>query len=80
MTRYARIIGTGSYLPPKRVSDIKPGDPAQAEMMDWGHVEYDPAPEHYIARGLNRIRLDDLIALTEGQKQTQGAFETKKWR
>jgi len=22
----------------------------------------------------------NLIALTEGQKQTQGAFETKKWR
>lgn len=22
----------------------------------------------------------DLVALTEGQKQTQGAFETKKWR
>lgn len=55
----------GHHLPPKRVSDIKPGDPDQAEMMDWGHVEYDPAPEHYIARGLNRIRLDDLIALTE---------------
>lgn len=24
--------------------------------------------------------LTDLVALTEGQKQTQGAFETKKWR
>ena len=24
--------------------------------------------------------IDDLVALTEGQKQTQGAFETKKWR
>ena len=24
--------------------------------------------------------MSDLVALTEGQKQTQGAFETKKWR
>lgn len=25
-------------------------------------------------------QLDDLLALTEGQKQTQGAFESKRWR
>lgn len=55
----------GHHLPPKVVGDIDPSDPSQAEMVDWGHVEYAPAPEHYIARGLNRIRLDDLIALTE---------------
>lgn len=55
----------GHHLPPKRVSDIKPGDPGQAAMMDWGHVEYQAAPEHYISRGLNRIRLDELTALTE---------------
>ena len=33
-------------------------------MMDWGHVGYEPEPEHYIARGLNRIKLDDILALT----------------
>ncbi|MEM9320657.1 MAG: class I SAM-dependent methyltransferase [Pseudomonadota bacterium] len=55
----------GHHLPPKVVSAIDATDPSQAEMLDWGHVEYAPAPEHYIARGLNRIRLDDLIALTE---------------
>ena len=54
----------GHHLPPKTVSAIKAGDPAQAAMMDWGHVDYDPEPEHYIARGLNRIRLDDILALT----------------
>ena len=55
----------GHHLRPKVVSDIDLSDPSQIEMVDWGHVEYAPAPEHYIARGLNRIRLDDLIALTE---------------
>lgn len=55
----------GHHLPPKKVSAIDPSDPKQLEMLDWGHVEYDPEPDHYIARGLNRIRLDDLIALTK---------------
>ncbi|MCU4652078.1 class I SAM-dependent methyltransferase [Roseibacterium sp. SDUM158016] len=55
----------GHHLPPKVVSAIDKSDPSQAELMDWGHVGYDPSPDHYIARGLNRIRLDDLIALTE---------------
>jgi SAM-dependent methyltransferase len=54
----------GHHLAPKVVSNIDHSDPAQAEMLDWGHVEYDPSPDHYIARGLNRIRLDDLIELT----------------
>ncbi|ABD56580.1 Methyltransferase type 12 [Jannaschia sp. CCS1] len=55
----------GHHQPPKRVSKIDLTDAAQQEMVDWGHVEYEPTPDHYIARGLNRIRLDDLIALTE---------------
>lgn len=54
----------GHHLAPKTVNAIVPNDPQQAEMMDWGHVDYDPKPEHYIARGLNRIRLDDILALT----------------
>ena len=54
----------GHHLTPKSVKEIKPGDAEQALYMDWNHVAYTPAPEHYIARGLNRIRLDDLLALT----------------
>jgi SAM-dependent methyltransferase len=55
----------GHHLPPKTVSAIDITDPAQMEMLDWGHVEYAPSAEHYIARGLNRIRLDDLIKITK---------------
>ncbi|SMY10360.1 hypothetical protein LOM8899_04535 [Flavimaricola marinus] len=55
----------GHHLPPKKVGKIDTSDPKQRDMIDWGHVEYDPAPEHYIARGLNRIRLDEIIAITE---------------
>ncbi len=55
----------GHHLPPKTTKAIDTSDPKQREMMDWGHVEYEPTPDHYIARGLNRISLDDIIALTE---------------
>ncbi len=55
----------GHHQPPKRVADIDMSDPSQVELVDWGHVEYEPAPDHYIARRLNRIRLDEIIALTE---------------
>ena len=55
----------GHHLPPKTIAQIDISDPAQLEMIDWGHVEYAPKPEHYIARGLNRVRLDEIIAITE---------------
>lgn len=32
---------------------------------DWAHLAYEPPPHHYLTRALNRIRLDDLRALTE---------------
>lgn len=54
----------GHHLPPKSVKDIVPGDPDQALYMDWNHLSYEPEPTHYIARGLNRIRLDDILELT----------------
>lgn len=55
----------GHHLPPKRVDQIDLAEPAQRELVDWGHVEYNPGPDHYIARGLNRIRLDELLEITE---------------
>jgi SAM-dependent methyltransferase len=55
----------GHHQQPKNISKIDPDDPAQAEFIDWNHLSIDPAPDHYFRRGLNRIRLDELIALTE---------------
>ena len=54
----------GHHLPPKLVDEINLADPAQLQMIDWGHVEYEPDAQHYIARGLNRIRLDEILDLT----------------
>lgn len=55
----------GHHLQPKTVSKIDLDDAAQLEVIDWNHLSYNPSPDHYLARGLNRIRLDELIALTE---------------
>lgn len=65
----------GHHLAPKTVNAIVPGDPKQIEMMDWAHVDFDPEPEHYIARGLNRIRLDDILALTAKYFEIEQADE-----
>ena len=66
----------GHHMAPKTISAIKQGDPAQKEMMDWAHIAFDPPPEHYIARSLNRVRLDELIALTEKYFDIEIAEET----
>jgi SAM-dependent methyltransferase len=54
----------GHHLPPKTVAEIDPLDPAQLDFMDWAHLDYTPAVGHYLQRGLNRMRLDDVIETT----------------
>ncbi|HET6468641.1 MAG TPA: class I SAM-dependent methyltransferase [Geminicoccaceae bacterium] len=55
----------GHHMPPKAVDEIDPDDPEQRQFVDWAHLEFDPPAGHYIARGLNRIRLDELRSATE---------------
>jgi len=54
----------GHHLAPKTVDRIDPDDPEQKLYMDWAHLDFDPPEDHYIARGLNRIRLHELRDLT----------------
>jgi SAM-dependent methyltransferase len=54
----------GHHLPPRTIDKIDNSDPAQLEVMDWNHLSFDPPVKHYIRRGLNKIRLDELKALT----------------
>ena len=53
----------GHHTAPKKVAEIDPDDPKQQQVLDWSHVRFDAPPEHYISRGLNRIRIDDLKIL-----------------
>ncbi|MEQ8964370.1 MAG: TylF/MycF/NovP-related O-methyltransferase [Azospirillaceae bacterium] len=55
----------GHHLAPKSVDKIDEVDPEQQQLMDWNHLDFEPPEGHYFHRGLNRIRLDDLRALTE---------------
>ncbi len=54
----------GHHMPPKTVADIDPSDPAQSDFVDWAHLDFEPAIGHYLQRGLNRMRLDDVIETT----------------
>ncbi|MEO1292874.1 MAG: class I SAM-dependent methyltransferase [Pseudomonadota bacterium] len=63
----------GHHCRPKSVAELDASDPAQAELIDWRHIDIAPPPDHYISRGLNRIRLDALRALTERY------FEIEVW-
>lgn len=64
----------GHHMAPKRVEDIDENDPEQRKYVDWNHILFDPPEGHYFRRGLNRIRLDDLRALTEKY------FVIQEWR
>ncbi|WP_295888245.1 methyltransferase domain-containing protein [uncultured Thiohalocapsa sp.] len=54
----------GHHLHPKRVDEIDLGNPEHRQMVDWGHLVFDPPEDHYIRRGLNRIRIPELERLT----------------
>ena len=54
----------GHHMAPKTVSEIDPHDPEQKNYIDWAHIRFEPPECHYIRRGLNRIKLDELKELT----------------
>lgn len=55
----------GHHQPPKFVDEIVPGDPVQQKFLDWNHLNLDPETEASLDGKLNRIRLDEIRALTE---------------
>jgi len=55
----------GHHLSPKRVSAIDPDDLEQKNYVDWAHLDFDPPANHYFNRGLNKIRIHELRAMTE---------------
>ncbi|MDY7110139.1 MAG: class I SAM-dependent methyltransferase [Planctomycetota bacterium] len=63
----------GHHQPPKFVAEIDPGDPQQRKFLDWNHLDLDPETEASLAGKLNRIRLDEIRALTEKY------FEVESW-
>jgi SAM-dependent methyltransferase len=54
----------GHHLSPRTIDQIDTNDPAQRDVLDWSHLTFVPPEGHYISRGLNKIRLDELKALT----------------
>lgn len=64
----------GHHMAPKTPKHIDPDDPEQQKYVDWNHVLFDPPEGHLFHWGLNRIRLDELMAVTEKH------FTIKEWR
>lgn len=57
----------GHHLAPNQPPQLDESDPKQQLVYDWRHINAVPdLPEdHYILNNLNRVRLDELRALTE---------------
>ncbi len=54
----------GHHMIPKSVNDLDESNPEHMQYADWNHLIFDPPPGHYFTRALNKIRLDDLRAVT----------------
>ncbi len=55
----------GHHCPPKDVTHIQRDDPGQQQVLDWAHLGFQPPADHYISRGLNRLRLDRVREITD---------------
>lgn len=62
----------GHHHKPKTIDEIDVNDPAQRPFVDWAHLDTRPAEEHPM--GMNRVRLDEIRAMTERH------FRILSWR
>jgi SAM-dependent methyltransferase len=54
----------GHHQQPKLVDNIDYNSSEQRRYIDWGHLDYAPPADHYFRRGLNRLRLHEVRAIT----------------
>jgi hypothetical protein len=64
----------GHHLAPQRISQINSAASEQRKVLDWNHISGEPEPGSYIATNLNRLRLDDVRAVTERY------YDIDEWR
>jgi len=57
----------GHHLPPNQPAQLDPDDPRHQLVYDWRHINAVDGldDDHYIKTNLNRVRLDELRAVTE---------------
>lgn len=63
----------GHHQKPQSIDQIDLEQEEQRKYIDWNHIRYQPQPDEYVARSLNRIRLDELKTLTEN------FFHIERW-
>ncbi len=55
----------GHHQQPKDISRISPDDAAQKLYLDWAHLDTAHAADSYVMTRLNRLRMDEVRAITE---------------
>jgi SAM-dependent methyltransferase len=64
----------GHHQQPKTIDRIKPGDADQDRYIDWAHLSTPHAPDSYVMTKLNRLKLDEVRAITAK------CFDIEIWR
>lgn len=67
----------GHHQVPRSIDEIDESSEEQVKYLDWNHLRYRPKPDEYVARKLNRIRLDNLRAMTEDRFSVQTWVENR---
>ena len=67
----------GHHQVPQTVNEINSESEEQRKYLDWNHLCYRPRPHEYVARSLNRIRLDELRDLTKSLFHIENWTESK---
>ena len=55
----------GHHQEPKTIGRVDLTKPEHQRFVDWAHLEGEHAPDHYVMTKLNRLRLDEVRAITE---------------
>ena len=63
----------GHHQEPKTAGRIDPDNTEQRRFVDWAHLSGTHPPDHYVMTKLNRLRLDEVRAITGQQLSTKAA-------
>ena len=64
-THHNWFCWNGHHQSPKTIAQIRTGDPEQVRYLDWAHLDGTFPPDAYVMTKLNRLRLDEVRAITE---------------
>ena len=61
----------GHHQEPKTIGRVDPTKPEHVRFVDWAHLDGEHPPDHYVMTKLNRLRPDEVRALTQQHFQIE---------